>query len=143
MSFMFMNALIFSLLIGIGLFSNPKSPKDFRWEKRILISFGEDGFEEDFLEGHLKEIQERKLLLVHLVGDNLHWTNSEESLDLPGFLELRKQIRSGSSWALIGLDGGIKNQGAGKVPMELLFRQIDTMPMRQSEIRRNNGKDGL
>ena len=143
MSFILMNALIFSLLIGLGLFSNPKSPEDFRWEKRILISFGEDGFEENFLKGHLSDIQERKLLLVHFVEDNLHWTNSEESLNLPGFLELRNQIRTGSSWALIGLDGGIKNQGVGKVPMELLLRQIDSMPMRQSEIRRKSGKDGI
>lgn len=143
MSFTFMNTLIFSFLIGVGLFSCPKYPEDFRWEKRILISFGADGFDEDFLEGHLMGIQERKLLLVHLVKVDLHWTNSEESLDLSGFLELRKQIRPSSSWALIGLDGGIKNQGAGKVPIELLLRQIDSMPMRQSEIRRKSGKEGI
>jgi len=135
-----MTTWIFSLLLCFGLFLSPKSPEDFRWQKRILISFDPNGFDSDFLSNHGPEIRERKLLLVHMGGEELLWTNSDEDLDVSGFLELQGKVRPSSSWALVGLDGGIKSQGSNELPLEELFRLIDSMPMRQSEMKRGNNE---
>lgn len=135
--------LIIQLILALSLWSTPKSPEDFRWQKRILVSFDVNGFDTEFISIHQKEIRERKLLLVHLVEEELLWSNSEESLDTTGFEDLRSRIRPTSSWVLIGLDGGVKSQGGSQIPMEEIFRLIDSMPMRQSEMRGKNGKDGI
>ncbi|WP_262709433.1 DUF4174 domain-containing protein [Algoriphagus boseongensis] len=122
----------------MSVFSPPKSPEDFRWQKRIIVNYSSEGFDSEFLSNHRQEIRDRKLLLVHLVGKNLIWTNAEESLDVSGFMELKEKIRPTSTWALVGLDGGVKSQGGSELPMEELFRLIDSMPMRQSEMRKDN-----
>jgi hypothetical protein len=120
-----------------------KSLNDFRWEKRIIVVFDSPCFDQTWIKSHQKELEERKLLLVHVSEGQIQWKNLEEELAEKSFVKLSQNLKSGENWLLIGLDGGIKNQGAGAVPMESLMRQIDSMPMRQSEIRRKNGKDGM
>ena len=45
-----------------------------------------------------------------------------------------------SSWILIGLDGAVKDSGSAEnFDLSMLWRKIDSMPMRQSEIRRKDG----
>lgn len=135
-----MKGLIFSLLLGMISLGTPKSPEDFRWQKRILVSFSPEGFDAEFLSSHRQAIRERKLLLVHLGSEQLLWSNADDPLDVSAFLELRDKVSSTSNWALVGLDGGIKSQGGSELPMEEIFRLIDSMPMRQSELRRGNGQ---
>ena len=42
-----------------------------------------------------------------------------------------------SNWVLIGLDGGVKLNKEGLPDWEYIFKTIDSMPMRQSEIRKS------
>jgi hypothetical protein len=130
------------ILILIHLFflsiSNPnqKSPKDFIWENRILIiQSGETDF--DWLDENLKkDLITRKLLVFQFEGDRLAKTNFEGKVDASKFLEMvESKTTKSNHWVLIGLDGGIKNRGSKPVfPVEI-FRIIDSMPMRQSEIK--------
>ncbi|WP_186300100.1 DUF4174 domain-containing protein [Algoriphagus algorifonticola] len=127
----------------MSFLQQPKSLDDFRWEKRIVVVFDSSGFDQTWIKNHQKELEERKLLLVHVSEGKILWKNLEEELAEKSFVKLSQNLKSEENWLLIGLDGGIKNQGAGAVPMESLMRQIDSMPMRQSEIRRKNGKEEM
>jgi hypothetical protein len=136
---MYFLILLFLSLIDPTL----KSPKDFIWENRILIfqsnEFDSTWFDKD-LEQHLKD---RKLLVFEFDGEHLVKTNSEAKIDEFKFLgKLQTNGQKSNQWVLIGLDGGIKTVGA-KVPTPTdIFRIIDAMPMRQSEIRKG-GKDNF
>jgi hypothetical protein len=41
----------------------------------------------------------------------------------------------GFTYLLIGKDGGVKARAREAVPLDEVFRQIDSMPMRQQEMR--------
>ena len=126
-------ALLFSILIG-----DPKSPTDFLWKNRILViqSSGADStwFHKELAQG----LKDRKLLIVQFKGNDLLKSNYEGMIDSPKFLErLDGKRKTDSHWVLIGLDGGVKKSGDSFPKAEEIFKTIDAMPMRQSEIRRN------
>jgi hypothetical protein len=125
------------LAIGLVFFSPSKSLEDFRWEKRIVLLYGQDSFDRNYIEKHRVGLYERKLLLVHLKGNDVFWTNSEEELNVKSFLAVRGKMNPAPTWALIGLDGRVKSQGFGSPPMDKLFRLIDSMPMRQAELKKD------
>ncbi|MHA7128102.1 DUF4174 domain-containing protein [Algoriphagus namhaensis] len=106
--------------------------KDFRWENRLLVAF--DLESRNRLVVDSSELRERKLLYFFFEGDSLLDSNYEGEIQIEDFLKLR----SGSKehWHLIGLDGGVKRTAKGKIDFQEVFRQIDSMPMRQSEMRK-------
>jgi hypothetical protein len=131
--------ILFELLLLSLINSNPKSPKDFIWENRILIIQSSE-FDIDWFDENLKkDLKARKLLVFQFEKVTLVNTNCEDEVEENKFLEKLSNERSKSAqWVLIGLDGGIKNTGSKHpVPSEI-FRIIDAMPMRQSEIRSGN-----
>jgi hypothetical protein len=132
--------LTYFLVLGYSFFSPSKSLEDFRWERRVIVLYGEDAFEREYIENQEEELKERRLLLVHLKGGQIFWTNAKVDLDAKSFLAVRGKMNPSSTWVLIGLDGGVKSQGFGSPPMEKLSQLIDTMPMRQSELKKGSGK---
>ncbi len=128
---------IFTILLMI-LPSSKKQLSDFRWENRLIITFEMPPMKGEDL--NAKEFEERKLLLFQFQSQNLLFSNFEGEIDLDEFLRLRKKHQA--DYFLIGLDGGIKSYGNYKdFSVEKLMKQIDSMPMRQSELR--GKKDGL
>ena len=130
-----MHLIFFALLSSFCMNSNPKSPRDFVWQNRILILEAYPGdsiwFEVD-LDARL---QERKLHVFQVDGSKLAKSTFKGEVDTPKFLEmLQSKNKSKVKWALIGLDGGLKKTGLeNPIPSEI-FKVIDAMPMRQSEI---------
>lgn len=123
-------------------------PSDFQWENRILVLIGDQ--ESDSLvneqisafEGREKGFGDRDLITFfvfrsepsRLNNTPLHPSSAEDILnqygsDEPGFRIL-----------LIGKDGGVKLRKDNPVSVEDIFGLIDSMPMRQREMRGNNGK---
>jgi hypothetical protein len=127
--------IAFFILLSFS-YSKPKIPRDFQWKNRILIL---DNYRNDSLwsdETLAVEIQNRKLIIFHFVDGKLINTNFQEEIDSFKFLEkLKYKPDSKSAWALLGLDGGVKNSGYEFPLPEEIFKLIDSMPMRQSEIR--------
>ena len=83
------------------------------------------------------QLNDRKLLVFQFVGSELAYTNFEGQIDSLEFLKL-KTIHHGQ-YLLIGLDGGLKDSG-DRVSFSAaeLLKQVDSMPMRQSEIKKKN-----
>ncbi|GAB2494693.1 DUF4174 domain-containing protein [Algoriphagus taiwanensis] len=133
--------LAFSLLTLLG---KSLTPQDFVWEYRLLIITEVDFLGQDWsLDGKKTDLEDRRLLVFVLSDGKLIQSNCKESIDIPSFLRFAQatQARDESpNWVLVGLDGGKKSWGRGVPNLEDIFRKIDAMPMRQSEIRkRGNG----
>lgn len=130
--------LLFVFHIAMN-FTEPRSPEHYRWEQRLLVIFDvPDADFSDFLD---KEpgLEERKLLYFRFENRELLASNTSDTIDAASFASLRKSPEV--DWVLIGLDGGVKATGKEAPRLVDIFKRIDSMPMRQSEIRRKN-KDG-
>lgn len=133
-----MVSIIVNLLLLSVFTSNPKSPKDFVWKNRILIIQSIDSESTWFHEDLTQDLEDRKLLIFEFNGDHLVQTNSKEELETSKFLDrLQNSNQKVNQWVLIGLDGGLKNSGSDRPAPNEIFRIIDAMPMRQSEIKKS------
>lgn len=132
----YMHLLIaFFILLSINQ-SKPKIPKDFQWKKRILILNTYKIDSQWFDDTLAAEVENRKLIIFHFMDGKLINTNFPKEIDSFKFFEILKdKAESKSAWALIGLDGGVKNSGCEMPLPKEIFKLIDSMPMRQSEIK--------
>jgi hypothetical protein len=92
----------------------------YRWKSRVLLNFGEPIKLSAKIQSAFKE---RDLVLLQATSP-----------------ELRKAFQVESSFALIliGKDGGEKARWLTPVDPQTIANLIDTMPMRQSEMRRHH-----
>ena len=115
--------------------------KKYQWEKRLILLFAPSPQEQAYreqvavLEGSSGGLLERDLLIAHLfetgsgqLGDDMLSENKAASL--------RSEYEVGGEFTLIliGKDGTVKRRSQEVVPVEELFAQIDSMPMRQREM---------
>lgn len=119
---------------------------DYRWENRILLIFSDSESNESYqeqlkaVEEHQEGIKDRDLIVISVfskAGSNIEGTEiTQESAE-----ELRNDYRDEDepyTFILIGKDGTVKMRSNEVVPVEELFRRIDSMPMRQREMQ-NDG----
>jgi hypothetical protein len=115
----------------------------YRWENRLLMVFaptqsdvGYLEFEKD-LSKSTPELMDRDLVVFRIfekarsrVGEQLIESEDAEQL------RRRFEVRRGKfTVILIGKDGGVKVTREGRVELEEIFDRIDSMPMRQREMR--------
>jgi len=115
---------------------NTEKPMDLeqhRWKNRLILLFAsgenDQAVEEQkrLLEAEKSAVDERDLLVfVFNSGDG-------ESLRERYAVDEEK-----TTLLLVGKDGGVKLREAAPIEPNLIFALIDTMPMRQSEMRQNN-----
>ncbi len=95
------------------------TPQDFLWKNRLIVVEESKDIERQMkvFKDSIKGFNERKLIVLHY----------------PKVLLARKK-----DFALLGLDGTIKAQSNKPFTEKFLFKLIDSMPMRQSEINSQN-----
>lgn len=136
-----MNAIfIFIVFISVDLQEKPKQLEDFRWKNRLVLIFQNDNEPKEVLSDSLmKEIKERKIIYF-FIGEGVK-SNAEIDFSSSYREGLKNSYQMGkikNSWVLIGLDGGIKMRKEEELDWSLVFKTIDSMPMRQSEIKYKN-----
>ena len=126
------------MLLAVLLFMIPDTSKtleDFRWKKRIVISNFTDLSIDSLLASSETQIEERKMLFVEFEKSKFIKSSGDDKIEFEAFLEVLANTKPTSDWILIGLDGGVKASGAQKdFSLVKIFRLIDQMPMRQTEI---------
>lgn len=128
--------ILFFLLFAS--WEKPKKLEDFRWENRVVLYFPKDKVESLLVADNLQEaLAERKIVYIIFKDPLLSNAEMEFSENYQEQLKMKYQISAGKSkWVLIGLDGMAKLNQEGDLNWDLIFKTIDSMPMRQSEIRR-------
>jgi hypothetical protein len=122
---------------------------EYKWKSRLLLIFSPSESHPDYmaqkieLEEQMAEVEDRDLIVFtvleegeSLIGGSSVGDTAAESL--------RNQfgIESGQHTViLMGKDGGEKLRSTGHVPMEDIFSLIDSMPMRQTEMRERRDAD--
>jgi hypothetical protein len=128
---------ILIILASLVLQEKPKQLEDLRWKNRLVLIFQNDLESKDVLsDSLLKEIKERKIIYF-FIGEGVK-SNAEidfSSLYIEGLKNRYQLGEIKNSWVLIGLDGGIKMRKEEELDWRLIFKTIDSMPMRQSEIK--------
>jgi len=137
--------LIMSLLVYGNL--NGQNLEKYQWKNRILLIAASTTSVEQF-QAQIKELdhseeglKERKLLVCQLVGDQYKIVNylEEEKREEWQTLASKKQEvldqKDRFKVMLIGLDGGIKLERTEVLKKVELYRIIDSMPMRRSELK--------
>ncbi|MGF1677669.1 MAG: DUF4174 domain-containing protein [Candidatus Methylacidiphilales bacterium] len=111
----------------------------YKWKYRLVAGVVEDPDQLERLKKNIEAepegIKDRRLGFLILHGKEAWIHNLPEHQREPGWeVEMRARIK-GDSLVLIGLDGGVKARYlASRFRLEEVFREIDSMPMRRSEL---------
>ncbi|GHA12280.1 hypothetical protein GCM10007989_03410 [Devosia pacifica] len=114
--------------------------EEYRWKYRTLLLFGED--EDPAVQNQLDRIRsdiagfrDRDMIVVQISGSRTNVVAGDVSPS--DGAALRKNWHNEPQFAvvLVGKDGGEKLRRDSPVAIEELFALVDSMPMRQSEMR--------
>lgn len=123
-----------------------QSIADLKWKNRLIVVFTETTDSQKFqhqleiFNKNIAEFNDRKLKLIHAVPN-------KQQIVLPEITEWqastfynknKKEKTADFEVILIGLDGGVKLRQYKVTEAKEIFDLIDSMPMRQSEMRENN-----
>ena len=115
----------------------------YRWKERLVVILSEDKQHPvavrqlEALAGYEAQMKDRRLHLIHMVPgaishDNAQWIKAD-----PGIFTRYSRHSEPFQVLLIGLDGGVKLRRNEPVSPQFFFDLIDSMPMRQAEMRAN------
>lgn len=135
-------ALFISLLSSQLIIS--QNPSNLKWENRIVIVFTNSENSEKFLAQknelipEIKGFEERKLKLIHSTPEKFMQSLpiASEWIEDAGIYKQMLDKEADFEVILIGLDGGIKLRQKEILESNHLFSLIDSMPMRQAEMRK-------
>lgn len=139
-----MNITKFLIIIFLfnGFFMQSQSLKEYRWKNRIIILVdGENDtakFQKQYeaITAEGSALRDRDLILILLKEDLVELSNDNES-DIDE-TQLRNELKIDSAFEgviLIGKDGGIKMREKFHAEPQAIFDLIDSMPMRQAEMK--------
>jgi len=123
---------------------NAQDLSKHQWKDRLVLIIAEDENNEKLqqqlteLQKNQKGLKDRKLIIYQILPEKYNtgfqietWNNSAE------LYKKYKTDKDDFKVILIGLDGGEKLAQTEILSAEKLFNTIDSMPMRQSEMRKN------
>lgn len=119
---------------GTGAAQEPKALdlSKHEWEQRVILLFTDDLTNPEFvamkgdLASRTEGVAERHLVLYEVLTTQPRHRK---------FVEAWGAAPNGFTYILIGKDGGEKMRANSAVDVADIFRTIDAMPMRQSEMR--------
>ncbi|MPR33245.1 DUF4174 domain-containing protein [Salmonirosea aquatica] len=143
MNSVILHLFLSSLLLATFFAEIPLREKleSLTWKNRVIVIYTPDASSKEFqqqkqiLAAKPKELKERDLVVIECVGQTLdaedkNYLARHFSHDLTKF----------GVW-LVGKDGGTKLTETQPVTAEKFFSLIDSMPMRQAEMRRGTPKN--
>jgi len=136
-------AVIFLILIG-AMNLNAQDLSKHQWKDRLVLIIAEDDDNEKFqkqlteLQNDQTGLKDRKLVIYQVLPKKFNTGFQKKTWK--SSTELYKKYKAEDSEfrvVLIGLDGGEKLVQTEVLSVKKLFNTIDSMPMRQSEMRNN------
>jgi hypothetical protein len=143
-------AVIFFILIGLTVWTPEEilsmDLAQFQWKNRLLFIFAQDVSHPLFkglqsqIAAQKAEVEERDLIVFEVPAQGPARMNTNP-LDQQEADSIRSQFAVPSnafSLILVGKDGGIKLKRSDQVDLSEVFGLIDSMPMRQREMRQKS-----
>ena len=118
----------------------------FQWKNRLLFLFAPDGSHPLFknlqsqIVAQKAEVEDRDLVVFEVLAQDSSRMKTT-SLDRQQADSIRDHFavpRNTFSLILVGKDGGIKLKRNDQIDLGAVFELIDSMPMRQDEMRQKN-----
>ena len=111
--------------------------KDFKWKSRVLIinESKKEGMSLKIQTDYFEEVKDRDLVLVKVINNDVYLNGSLTSNDMTkSILSIVKNELNTYDMILIGKDGKIKHRYYFDDGVEIIFKDIDSMPMRIGEM---------
>jgi hypothetical protein len=115
----------------------------YQWKNRLLFLFAPDRFHPMYdalhksLAAQASEVADRDLVIFEVLESDLSLAK-KDMIDSESARLLREKFgvdRGDFAVILVGKDGGTKLKRKGRTPLKDIFALIDSMPMRQEEMR--------
>ena len=151
---LYMIKCFFELTLLIGLFAGAALGKDtdsvdlnaYQWKNRLLLLFASSEEDRAYLtlkkeiDRQAMEVKDRDLLIFYVLeGGESRLGQKRLNPDQALFLWKRLSVTSGRlTIILIGKDGGEKIRQEFPLDLKEIFAIIDSMPMRQQEIKKKS-----
>ena len=131
----------FILLIFLNLdsFKSINHLSDLKWKNRVLVVVTNEKEEiKDLIKIHNIELNEREFVVIQLDDEKafIDYTQMSKRFS-KSILKKVKNISQEVYFVLIGKDGRIKNLFSKNTGMNEIFSEVDKMPMRINEMKRN------
>ncbi|MCH4822655.1 DUF4174 domain-containing protein [Gramella lutea] len=137
--------IIFAFLLISPIAMLSQSLSEYKWQNRLLVIFTESENSSELqkqvqiFDKKKNELEDRKLKVIHSVPGKYQVIFPEKSTWKNSNLYEKMEIsEAGFEIILIGLDGTVKLRQPELLKTKKLFSLIDSMPMRQAEIRNGN-----
>lgn len=124
--------------------ASPADADPYRWKYRPVLVFAPDAADTKLAEQKRivsaagQAMRERDIVVVYIVGGDVSQSYGPGPGASASALRARYGVRGGAfSALLIGKDGGVKLKSEAPLSAERLSSIIDSMPMRQGEMGRN------
>ena len=111
--------------------------KDFKWKSRVLIinESKKEGMSLKIQTDYFEEVKDRDLVLVKVINNDVYLNGSLTSNDMTkSILSIVKNELNTYDMILIGKDGKIKHRYYFDDGVKIIFKDIDSMPMRIREM---------
>ncbi len=110
---------------------------DFKWKNRILLIINSDKekLSKKIKSEYVSELEDRDLVIIEIYDSKVFLNNMEASKPLSEsvYRKIRKELED-DAFILIGKDGKIKHRYKSYKDINLIFKDIDSMPMRIKEM---------
>ena len=131
----------FILLIFLNLDSlkSINHLSDLKWKNRVLVVVTNEKEEiKDLITNFNNELNEREFVVIQLDDEKafIDYTQMSKRFS-KSILKKVKNISQEVYFVLIGKDGRIKNLFSKNTGMNEIFSEVDKMPMRINEMKRN------
>jgi hypothetical protein len=151
----FMSIAVVPAIIAIAVLSEgasqseretPVDLRQYQWKNRLLFVFAPTREEPPFKALHdsivarKADVEDRDLVVFEVLESDPS-TRDGEPLDPASARQLRERFGAPAgefSVVLVGKDGGVKLDRQDRTSLDEIFALIDSMPMRQHEMRRQN-----
>ena len=132
-------------LNGAASGENNVELSDYLWKKRPLLLFSPSPDSpvyrsvSDNLSAHFDQIVDRHMVIIEVFENGMiRIDGKSDSRHSAASLRQRFSAEEGGLTAiLVGKDGGLKLRQNGRLELSEIFSLIDTMPMRQQEMRKS------
>ena len=132
-------SFILLLFLNLDKLKSINHLSDFKWKNRVLVVVTNEKEEiKDLIKIHNIGLNEREFVVIQLDDEKafIDYTKMSKRFS-KSILKKVKNISQEVYFVLIGKDGRIKNLFSKNTGMNEIFSEVDKMPMRINEMKRN------